>query len=140
MKKIIFLFACLVFTVVVSAQTEKRPLTHDDIIKWNRITESHISNNGEFVVFKEEPWKGDPTLIITTQKGEKIESFVGATNAKITSDSKFVVFTQKPLVDSVRTLKLKKTKKEDLPQDQLVIYHLENNYSTYSLLLLPPIK
>jgi dipeptidyl aminopeptidase/acylaminoacyl peptidase len=31
------------------------------------------------------------------------------------------------LVDTIRTLKLKKTKKEDLPQDKLVIYNLKNH-------------
>ncbi|NQU53911.1 MAG: S9 family peptidase [Bacteroidetes bacterium] len=127
MKHFTSFFFLLLFVVLVSAQTQKRPLTHDDVIKWNRITEQHISNNGKFIVYKQEPWKGDPTLIITTSKGEEKASVIGATSAKITADSKFVVFTQRALVDSVRTLKLKKTKKEDLPQDKLIIYKLENN-------------
>jgi dipeptidyl aminopeptidase/acylaminoacyl peptidase len=127
MKKFASLFILLFVVILASSQTEKRPLTHNDILKWNRITESLISNNGEFVVYKQEPWKGDPVLKITTSKGEEKASIIGASGAKITTDSKFVVFTQKPLVDSVRTLKLKKTKKEDLPQDKLAIYNLSNN-------------
>ena len=127
MKKIVFLFSLLVLVVTVSAQTVKRPLTTDDILKWNKITETHISDNGKFIVYKQEPWKSDPTLKITTGKGEEIASIIGATDAKITVDSKFVVFIQKPLVDTVRTLKLKKTKKDDLPKDKLVIYNLKSS-------------
>ncbi|MEN8117160.1 MAG: prolyl oligopeptidase family serine peptidase [Bacteroidota bacterium] len=129
MKKIKYLFIMLVWVILVSAQTEKRPLTHDDILNWNQITEIHISNNGKYIVYKQEPWKGDPTLKITTPKGQEKASIDCGTNAKITADSKFVVFTLKPPVDSVRTLKLKKTKKEDMPQDKLVIYNLENGSS-----------
>lgn len=126
MKKLISLFSLLILVFIVSAQIEKRPLTPDDILKWNKITETHISENGKYIVYKQEPWKGNPTLKITTKKGEKIASVIGATGAKITADSKFVVFTQKPLVDTVRTLKLKKTKKEDLPKDKLIIYNLKS--------------
>ena len=70
-----FLFLVL-FVILASAQTEKRPLTHSDIVKWNRITEHHISNDGKFIVYKQEPWKGDPTLKITTSKGEEKASKV----------------------------------------------------------------
>jgi hypothetical protein len=127
MKNFTSLFLLMYLVILASAQTEKRPLTHKEVLKWNRITETHISNNGDFIVYKNEPWKGDPTLIITTTKGKEKTSIVGATGAKITADSKFVVFTQKPLVDTVRTLKLKKTKKEDMPQDKLVLFNLETN-------------
>ncbi len=94
MKKLTSLFIILLLAIIVSAQTEKRPLSSDDILKWNRITETHVSNNGETIVYKQEPWKGDPTLKITTAKGEEITSIIGGTGAKITADSKFVVFTQ----------------------------------------------
>ena len=127
MKKFTSLFVLLFVVILASSQTEKKPLTHDDILKWNRVTESLISNSGEFIVYKQEPWKGDPILKITTSKGEEMESIIGGTNAKITADSKYVIFTHKPLVDTVRTLKLKKTKKDDLLQDKLIIYSLKNN-------------
>jgi dipeptidyl aminopeptidase/acylaminoacyl peptidase len=127
MKKLSALFIFLNFILFVTAQTEKRPLKFDDIEKWNRITETRISNNGSFIVYKLQPWKGDPTLKITTPSGTETASFKCGTDAKITADSKFVVFTLKPPVDTVRTLKLKKTKKEDLPKDKLIIYNLASN-------------
>ncbi|NOR76819.1 MAG: hypothetical protein GQ525_16875, partial [Draconibacterium sp.] len=65
MKKLTSLFILLISVIIVTAQTEKLPLTTDDILRWNRITETHISDNGKFIVYKQEPWKGDPTLKIT---------------------------------------------------------------------------
>ena len=129
MKKFTALFLFLLLGNILFAQTEKRPLTFEEILKWNRITETKLSNNGKYIVYKEEPWKGDPVLKITTPKGEQQTSIDCGTDAKITADSKFVIFTLKAPEDSVRTLKLKKTKKEDLPKDALVIYDLEKNSS-----------
>ncbi|WP_340114344.1 alpha/beta hydrolase family protein [Maribellus mangrovi] len=125
MKKITALALLLHVGSVVFAQSVKRPLTFDDILKWNRITETHLSNDGNYIVYKEEPWKGDPVLKITTPDDDEVEAIDCATNAKITADSKFVIFTLKSPEDNIRMLKLKKTKKEDLPKDKLAIYELK---------------
>ncbi len=127
MKKLLSLLIFLYTVITISAQTAKRSLTIDDIQKWNRITETQISNNGEFIVYKLQPGKGNAVLKITTSNADENASVTGGTNAKITANSKFVVFTLKPPADTIRTLKLKKTKKEDLPQDKLIIYNLESN-------------
>ncbi|MCK3684551.1 prolyl oligopeptidase family serine peptidase [Maribellus sp. YY47] len=127
MKKLLFIFTFSLLATLAFAQEEKRPLTFDDILKWNRITETHISHNGKYIVYKEEPWKGDPVLKITTPAGEEKASIPCGTGAEITADSRFLVFTLKAPEDSVRLLKLKKTKKEDLPKDKLAIYDLTND-------------
>lgn len=124
MKKLLFFLTLSILSELVFAQTEKRPLTFDDILSWNRITETHISNNGNFVVYKEEPWKGDPVIKISTPTGEEKASVKCGTGARITADSKFLVFTLKAPEDSVRSLKLRKAKKEDFPKDKLVVYDL----------------
>ena len=126
MKTTFFLIILLLYADLIFAQSTKKPLRFNDILNWNRITETSISNNGNFIVYKLEPWKGDPTLKITTPKAEEIASFNCGTDAKITFDSKFVVFTLKPAEDTIRQLKLKKTKKEDLPIDKLAIFNLQN--------------
>ena len=74
MKNLTSLLIMLILGISAFAQTGKRPLTHDDILKWNRITETIISNNGKFIVYKQEPWKGDPTLKISTPKAEQLAS------------------------------------------------------------------
>lgn len=125
MKNAAILITFLLLAGNIFAQSTKKTLTHDDILKWERITETVISNDGKFIVYKQEPWKGDPTLKITTPKAEEIASIRCGTDAQITFDSKFVVFTLKPAEDTIRQLKLKKTKKEDLPINQLVVFNLE---------------
>jgi len=127
MKKITLFTFLLLIVTLLNAQNPKRPLTLDDILKWNRITETHLSNDGKYIIYKEEPWEGDPILKITTPEANEKASFLGGTDAKITSDSKFVVFTLKSPVDTVRSLKLAGVKKEDLPSNKLVIVNLEKN-------------
>ncbi|WP_297093793.1 prolyl oligopeptidase family serine peptidase [uncultured Draconibacterium sp.] len=129
MKNILSLLVLLIISASLSAQTEKRPLTFDDILKWNRITETHLSNNGKYVAWKEEPWKGDATLKISTPDAKEIASFNYGTKAKFTADSKFLIFTEVPPADTIRALKLKKTKKEDLPQNKLVVFNIDENES-----------
>ena len=127
MKKIVPTFALYCYLQIVFGHNKKNePLTHDDILKWERITETEISNDGKTIVYKLEPWKGDPTLKITTPKAKEIVSVNCGTNAQITSDSKFVIFTLKPAEETIRQLKLKKTKKEDLPINKLAIFNLKD--------------
>lgn len=127
MKKITFLISCLLLSIAVFAQSNKRPLTFDDILKWKRITETHIANNGKYIVYQETPWKGDPVLKISTPKAKELASIPCGSKAQITADSKFVVFTLTTPADTLRMLKLKKTKKEDLPQDKLAVFNIKEN-------------
>ncbi len=129
MKKNLSFLALLIISASLSAQTEKRPLTFEEILKWNRITETHISNNGKYVAWKEEPWKGDATLKISTPDAEEIVSFSYGTQAYFTADSRFLIYTEVPPADTIRSLKLKKTKKEDLPQNKLVVFNIKENKS-----------
>ena len=129
MKNFLSLFILLTISASLSAQTEKWPLTFEEILKWNRITETHISNNGKYVAWKEEPWKGDATLKISTADAEEIVSFSYGTKAYFTADSRFLIYTEVPPADTIRSLKLKKTKKEDLPQNKLVVFNIKENKS-----------
>ena len=127
MKNFLSLLALLIISAGLSAQNEKRLLTFDDIIKWNRITETHLSNNGKYIAWKEEPWKGDATLKISTPDAEEVATFNYGTKAQFTPDSHFLVFTEVPPADTIRELKLKKTKKDDLPQNKLVVFDIKEN-------------
>ncbi|HSH52770.1 MAG TPA: prolyl oligopeptidase family serine peptidase, partial [Bacteroidales bacterium] len=124
MKNLSILTFLMIFTLGVFAQQNKKPLTFDDILKWNRITETIIANDGNTIVYKSEPWKGDPVLKITEYNGKEIATLPRATGTKITNDSEFVIFTIVPSEDSIRQLKLAKAKKEDMPKNKLGIYHL----------------
>ena len=127
MRKLIILNILLYIGLCAMAQGNKEALTFDDILKWNRITEKMISNDGNIVVYKSEPWKGNPVLKITDKSGKELATVNCGTKATITNNSDFVVFSIKPEEEEIRQLKLKKTKKEDMPMDNLGIYNIETN-------------
>ncbi len=126
MKKIVLLLGLIYFGLISNAQN-KKALTYDDILKWNRITEKIISNDGNTIVYKAEPWKGDAVLNIVTKSGEEISSIQCGTEGQITSDSKFVIFKIKPEEELIRQLKFENTEKDDMPLKQLGIFSLEKN-------------
>ncbi|MEA1877069.1 MAG: prolyl oligopeptidase family serine peptidase [Bacteroidota bacterium] len=114
-----------IFVISLSAFSQKRPLEPEDVLKWNRITEQRISNDGQYIVYNAQPWKGDPELFITNIKGEQINSFACGTGSVITEDSKFLIFTIQPESELVREEKLKKTKKDKMSKPKLAVYNFE---------------
>lgn len=126
MKKILLL-ALTAFIASEAIPQVKKSLTIDDLVKWNRITERVISDDGSFAAFVIQPWDGDPSAEIYNAKGSKVASFPCASGISITCDSRFAVFTIVPPDARVTELKLKKTKKEDMPLNMLGIYDLKKN-------------
>ncbi len=105
---------------------QQRPLGHEDVLKWKRITETKLANDGSFVVYKTQPWKGDTKVYITGTNGQEIASFEFANSINITPNSKHVVFTMQAPLDSIRQLKLKKVKKDKMPKNKLALYSMDS--------------
>ncbi|WP_430816911.1 alpha/beta hydrolase family protein [Carboxylicivirga sp. RSCT41] len=124
MKKFLVLSTLFLFVFASYAQ-EKKPLTYDDILKWNRITQRLISNDGNYIAYKAEPWKGDAVLKIIDKHGAEQSSIIGGNNAIISNNSRYVAFTIQPEEDQVRKLKLKKTDKDEMPLNKLGIYNIK---------------
>ena len=125
MKKLAIVTILIFMGSNLIAQNNKKPLTFDDILKWNRITEKIISSDGNIIVYKKEPWKGDPVLKISDKSGKEIESINCGTDAVFTNNSSHVIFKLMPEEKKIRQLKLKETKEENLPLNQLGIYNLQ---------------
>ena len=123
MKRLILICLFLYAGLQVLPQ-ELKPLTIDDLTKWNRITEKAISDDGSLIAFKTEPWTGDPVVTLYDDNGSLKATFNCGTGINLTADSRFVIFTIKPPESEVTSLKLKKTKKEDMPLDMLAIYNV----------------
>ena len=121
MKRIVLICLVLLFGQQAMPQVQ-RALTIDDLTKWNRITEKAVSENGTLIAFTTEPWTGDPAVTLYDKNAILKASFSCATGINLTSDSRFLIFTIKPKEATVTELKLKKTKKEDMPLDMLGIY------------------
>ncbi len=93
--------------------------------KWNTVKSPTISKNGAWVVYQLSPGEGDTKLKIFNAKNKKESTFDRGEKAKITDDSKFVVFNITAPADSLKMMKRKKVKKKDMPKDTLGIYNLE---------------
>jgi len=126
MKRLLLLLVCFGFIFSTSAQT-KRPLTIDDLNKWNRITARAISWDGSLAGFVIEPWDGDPMIKLYGSNAVEKASFNCSSGLTLTTDSRFMIFTFNTPKAKVTELKLKKTKKEDMPVDMLGIFDVENN-------------
>ncbi len=124
MKRIILLLLLAVFLLPAFSQLQ-RPLTINDLAKWNRITEIIISNNGELAGFVIEPWEGDSSIELYEIKKDKKTFFKSSSGIAFTADSKFLTFTIKPTLEETRELKLKKTKRENMPLNMLGIYDIQ---------------
>ena len=85
-----------------------------------------ISDDGTLIAFTTEPWEGDPTVTLYEGNAVMKASFNCATGINITPDLRFLIFTIKTPEDKVRELKLKKTKKDDMPSDMLGIYNVSS--------------
>ncbi len=123
MKRLLPLILALLLPLTALPQQVKRAMTIDDLVTWNRISERVISDDGSLIAFTTEPSKGDPVVTLYDGKGTLKGTFRCATGIRISSDSKYLFFTIKPPQDEVRGLKLKKTKKEDMPLDMLGIHN-----------------
>ena len=119
-----YFFLLLFFLLASGLEAQEKPLTHDDIESWKRITERVISDDGNWIVYKTEPWRGDTKVWLYNKDGSKVFESDRGNNIKITDDSDFLIFTVVPAYEHVRELKLKKTKKEDMPGDILAIYNI----------------
>jgi len=125
-SNIALLLLTLIVSLTVNAQPKvKRALTPDDFASWNIIKDQQISNNGKYVVYEQNPLKGDGKLFLT-KEGKTIIFFNRACKAKLGSNNNVLVFTIKPAVDSVRQAKLNKAKKEDMPPDSVGIFLMKN--------------
>lgn len=123
MKKIIALLFVIMLTLSATPQG-KKTMTIDDLVTWNRISERVISDDGSLFAFRTEPSQGDPVITLFDESGGLKSTFSCATGVSISNDSRFLFFTIKPPDAEVRALKLKKTKKEDMPLDKLGIYNV----------------
>ncbi len=108
----------------VSAQ-QKRSLTHDDYDGWESLSSDRITKNGKWVGYMISPQEGDGRLeIIPFQNASKKFIIPRASGWDFSADDSYAVGKISPQEDSVRVLKLKKAKKDEMPKDSLFIYEM----------------
>ena len=104
---------------------QKRSLTHADYDGWESLSADKITKNGAFVGYQISPQDGDGRLEIFPFKTPTKKIIIPRGNGFLfTPDDAYAVGKIAAQKDTVRALKLKKKKGDDLPKDSLFIIHL----------------
>ncbi|UYQ91307.1 prolyl oligopeptidase family serine peptidase [Chitinophaga horti] len=117
-------------------QPGKKPLDHTVYDGWQSIGAKTISNDGKWVAYVIQPQEGDATLVVTDSKGtRKLEVPRGITPS-VTEDSKYVLFTIKPLYKDTRQARIKKKKPDEMPRDTMAYVQL----GSHEIIRIPQVK
>ncbi|TXE08749.1 prolyl oligopeptidase family serine peptidase [Algoriphagus aquimarinus] len=122
-------FGVLLIVLLLGSQTlfaqQKRPLTHSDYDGWERLASEKITKNGKWVGYQVAPQDGDGRIEIFSFKDPNKRQIISRGSAfDFSADDAFAIGKIVPEKDSVYVLKLKKTKKDDMPADSLFIYNM----------------
>ncbi|MDR1918857.1 MAG: prolyl oligopeptidase family serine peptidase [Tannerellaceae bacterium] len=112
-------------SILPGAAQNPKAMTVEDLAGWKRITEKAISDDGQWISAKLEPWKGDATLYLYNARGEEMASFETAKKSEFAA-APYLLLTQTTALAEIEALKLKKTKEAEMPMDRLLIYDLLN--------------
>ena len=113
------LFSIIAFFVVVIANAEKKPLNHSVYDLWESVAQVLISNDGKYAVHVVAPQNGDSILYITNLKTQTDTRVDRGYNARITDDSRHVVFQIKPSQEEKNEARKQKKSAEEQPMDSL---------------------
>lgn len=124
-KKIVVI--CFFFVGLINhlEAQQKRSLTHQDYDGWESLRSEKITKDGRWVSYQISPQEGDGRIEIFPFKNPDNKYVIPrGTSFSFTADDQFVVGKIVPQEDTVHLLKVKKTKKEDMPTDSLFIYEM----------------
>ncbi|WP_185968915.1 prolyl oligopeptidase family serine peptidase [Carboxylicivirga sp. M1479] len=94
---------------------------------WKSIDRGYvISNDASFVSYVIKPQKGDTYLYLYNVKTESLDSIPRGKSPVFSQSNEFIAFRVAAQADSIRALKLKKTKKDKMPKDSLFIRTLSS--------------
>ncbi|MDH6341550.1 dipeptidyl aminopeptidase/acylaminoacyl peptidase [Parabacteroides sp. PFB2-12] len=113
----------LFFLFLIDGQAQ-RALTVEDLTAWQRVTDKVISDNGRWSAVTVAPWEGDATVYLYNhQKKEQAASYAPAGKNRFSFSSAYWLVEELPSKQETDSLKLRKTKKNDMPMNRLLIRH-----------------
>ena len=126
MTKTIFLL-CIFCSTVNILMGQKRSIGPEDYKTWRSISSPLMSQDASLVGYQAKPLEGDATLYLFQRATSKLDSFKRAEGLRFNLDGNLAVFKITPGFDTLRTLKLKKVKKNKWPKDSLCIISLKED-------------
>lgn len=124
MRKLLVLLFTVISFAAFAKDHEKKVVTPDDFAVWKRIKGKQISNNGKLAIWEENAQRGDGQLVLRFLNSKQTDTISRAYSAKISPESDFIVYKIKQPFETIRQAKIKKVKKDKMPQDSLGIYVL----------------
>jgi dipeptidyl aminopeptidase/acylaminoacyl peptidase len=122
-----WLASVLVFVSQNLLAQQKRSLMHADYDGWESLSSEKITKNGQYVGYQISPQDGDSRLEIFPYKSPANKILIPrGTGFSFTADDAFAVGKIAPQKDSVKVMKLKKKKADDMPKDSLFILQLSS--------------
>lgn len=126
LKTTFFLFMASVLLLPTLAD-EKKVMDASVYDGWKSIDRGYtISNNGQYISYVIKPQEGDSYLYLYNVTRNELDSVPRGLSPVFSESNLFLAFDVKPQADSIRALKLKKTKKDKMPKDSLFIRELTN--------------
>ena len=112
------------FFLAFGQNPDKLKMDYTTYDVWNQMHDWQISNDGHNVVYEYGPESKNSTLKIYNTIQRTTTTFERASNATITFNKNFLVFTISPDVDSLKEMRRNKVDESKLPKDTLAIYNL----------------
>jgi dipeptidyl aminopeptidase/acylaminoacyl peptidase len=126
MLKYTLLVPALLLTVGVALaqSTASKRLEIADLNRWQEIESVEISADGRYVAYVLEPDQGDPTQVLYDTQTEQTQRWPRGDGGHFAADGGHFAFLLHPAQDSVREMRRRKVKKDQLPGDTLALYDL----------------
>ncbi len=122
-KRIVGYLVLLLFVSQILKAQECIQLGHEAHSEWHVLSNTKISNDGDFIVYERNPYRGDGELIISKLKDLTVaDTILRAKNARVSPGNLAVAFEVYPAYDSLKKLKLEGIKKDKLPKDSLGVF------------------
>ncbi len=118
---LLFFFIAVVQPFSLSGQGQKK-MTSAEYDKWYKIKNQALDAKGNTLIYALEKETGDKLLGVVDIPKDTTYFFSRTGKAAVDRTGDYVVFAQSLSWDSTRTLKRKKTPKDKMPADSLVIF------------------
>ena len=128
MKRILLLWLLLIASATTLFAQSKKVLDHDVYDDWRRTGDESISADGRHIVYTlESNGIANDILELKDFSGREMLQYERGSKGQFSYDGDYLIFKISPDLDSVKTMRRNKVKKEELPKDSLMVYGLTNN-------------
>ncbi|MBX2815375.1 MAG: prolyl oligopeptidase family serine peptidase [Saprospiraceae bacterium] len=131
MTRLYLLSVLLILSIGLFAQGSLDPLTEAEYLSWNSIKNEQLSRNGQWIAYAVAPAWGDAVLHLKHASDDRELIIPRGSKPHFDYNGDYFHCMVTPHMDSIRTLKRRKVKKEDMPGDTLLVIKLED-FSTAS--------